>query len=174
MSEDGGYPDVAIARVKRESISRLGRKPIVLAKKNELPKTGIASGYPEEQRVVKQGEKVSMFSPKFSACIASMQTTAKGDILIQDTIEDNQGLDVLSGMSGGPIIWSDRNRFGLAGIVREGFDIQPKQGTLMVENGIWIQGERITVELFEKWLEIVPPLMQLKDESKSLYTPTQS
>jgi hypothetical protein len=100
-----------------------------------------------------------------------MQTTAKGDILIQDTIDDHNGLDVLSGMSGGPIIWSDSTRFGLAGIVREGLDIQPKQGQLMVENGIWIYGERIAVALFEKWLESVPPLMELKDETKSLYIP---
>lgn len=171
VREDGGHPDIAIARVKHQSITRLGRKPIELTREDSLPATGIASGYPEEQRRIEAGMNTSTFAPRFATCIATMQATAKGDILIQDTIDDHKGLDVLSGMSGGPIIWADSTRFGLAGIVREGLDIQPKQGQLMAENSIWIHGERITVDLFEKWLENVPPLMELRDETKSLHIP---
>ncbi|WP_152985469.1 hypothetical protein [Pseudomonas taeanensis] len=171
-NEDGTQPDIAIARVNHHSITRLGRKPIILTKKESLPGTGIASGYPEEQRAIRQGNNVNTFAPKFTACIATLQVTGKGEILVQDTIADHKGLDVLSGMSGGPIIWSNGTKFGLAGIVREGLDIQPKHGQLMVENGIWIHGERITPELFDRWLNAVPALIELKDETKSLYIPT--
>lgn len=170
--EDGSQPDVAIARIKLSSITRLGRKPIIFAQKDLLPETGIASGYPEQQRVIRQGNNFNTFFPKFSTCIATMQMTAKGDILIQDTIEDHKGLDNLSGMSGGPIIWTNEERFGLAGIVKEGLDIQPKEGQLMTDNGIWIHGERITTEQFEFWLKSIPPLTELNDETKSLHIPT--
>jgi hypothetical protein len=171
VREDGAQPDVAIARVNRQSITRLGRRQITLAKKNSLPETGIASGYPEEQRIIRQGNNINTFSPKFTTCVATLQITGKGDVLVQDTIANHNGLDVLSGMSGGPIIWSDSKRFGLAGIVREGLDIQPKQGQLMVENGIWIHGERITTELFDEWLNTTPAITELKDETKSLCIP---
>lgn len=170
--EDGSQPDIAIARVNHGSIKRLGREPIVLSPKNTLPETGIASGYPEHQRVIRQGKKISTFAPKFTSCLATMQLTARGDILLQDNIEDHKGLDVLSGMSGGPIIWSESEKFGLAGIVREGLDIRPKEGQLIVENGIWIHGERITTELFDIWLKSILPLTELKDETKHLYIPT--
>lgn len=171
--EDGSQPDIAIARVNHDSIRRLGREPLVLSPKDTLPETGIASGYPEHQRVIRQGKKISTFAPKFTSCLASMQLTARGDILLQDTIEDHKGLDVLSGMSGGPIIWSESERFGLAGIVREGLDIQPKEGQLMVEKKIWIYGERITTDLFDIWMKSIPKLTKLKDETKCLYIPTE-
>lgn len=171
LRPDGTQPDVAIARVKHQSITRLGRKPIVLTKKVSLPETGIASGYPEQQRVIEAGTHISTFKPKFTTCVATMQMTAKGDLLIMDTIDDHKGLDNLSGMSGGPIIWSDGKHFGLAGIVREGKDIQPKKGMMIDESCIWIHGERITVDLFEEWIKSIPPLNEFKDQTKSLYIP---
>jgi hypothetical protein len=170
-NNDCSQPDIAIARFNMHSITRLKRKPLVLAKKEKLPETGIASGYPEQQRSIKNGKNLITFSPKFVTCTATLQVTDKGNLLIQDTIEENHGLDSLSGMSGGPIIWSAKNRFGLAGIVRKGLDIQPKEGQLMIEDGILIYGERITPDIFEKWIEDLPPLLELKDETKSLYIP---
>lgn len=172
LREDGTQPDISIARVRHKSIKRLGREPIILSRKEQLSETGIASGYPEQQRVIRQGNGINTFSPIFTSCVATIQVTAKGDILIQDTIEEHKGLDVLSGMSGGPILWSDSQRFGLAGIVREGLDIQPKEGQIMVGKGILIRGERITTELFESWIDSIPPLTELKDESKTLYIPS--
>jgi hypothetical protein len=41
----------------------------------------------------------------------------------------------------------------------------------MVDNGIWIHGERITTELFDAWLSTTPALMELKDETKSILIP---
>ena len=169
--DDGAQPDIAIARVNFHSIQRLNRQPIVLTQKDQLPETGIASGYPEQQREIQKGVKLYTFSPKFVNCIASLQVTSKGDLLIHDTIVEHNGLDVLSGMSGGPIIWSDLKEFGLAGIVREGLDIQSKESQIMTEDGICIYGERITPELFDHWLDGIPELLELKDESKMLYIP---
>ncbi len=168
----GVQSDIAIARINKHTIDRLNRKPIELNDMSQSARTGIASGYPEQQRSLKRGKKLNTFSPKFVACTATLQITGNGGLLIQDTLEDHKGLDVLSGMSGGPIIWSDSQNFGLAGIVREGLDIQPKEGQLMTEDGVWIHGERITPELFDEWLKEIPTLPELKDETKCLYIPT--
>ena len=169
---DDSQPDIAIARVNMQSITRLNRKAIVLAKKEQLPETGIASVYPEQQRSIKNGKRTSTFSPKFSTCMATLQVTDNGGLIVQDTIDENNGLDSLSGMSGGPIIWSNSNQFGLAGIVTEGLDIQPKEGQLITEDGILIHGERITPEIFEQWIKGLPNLVELEDETKSLHIPS--
>ncbi len=168
---DSQQPDVAIARIHHTSISRLNRTPIRLTAKKLYPETGIASGYPEEQRIIKPSERISTFCPKFVACVASLRETMNGNIYIQDTITTHNDVDVLSGMSGGPIIWSSKDRFGLVGIVKEGYDIQPKEDGLTIENSILIHGEKITPKLLEQWLKEVPEIQELKDESKSLFIP---
>jgi hypothetical protein len=167
----GEQPDIAIARINCNYIKKLGREAIVFSKKNKLPETGIASGYPEEQRVIRNGKNLSTFSPKYVACLATLQVTAKGGVLLQDSIIEHNDIDVLSGMSGGPIIWSDDKKFGLAGIIVEGLDVQPKEGQLVDEPGIWIHGERITTELFDVWVKSIPPLNELKNKTQTLSVP---
>lgn len=171
-ASDGGEPDVAIARVDRNVITRLGRMPLVFADKKELPETGIACGYPEQQRTLTAGEHLSTLAPKFVACTATLQITGKGDLLLQDEISDHNGVDNLSGMSGGPILWSDHRRFGLAGIVYEGSDIQGGEGRLVEGSGIWIRGERITAEKLDRWLPHIPANSRVEEQSKSLHVPS--
>lgn len=171
QDETGQQPDVAIARIHYSSISRINRIPIKLTAKKSYPETGIASGYPEEQRIIKPGKRISTFCPKFVSCVASLRETMNGNVYIQDTITDHNDVDVLSGMSGGPIIWSNIDRFGLVGIVKEGYDIQPKKDGLALEDSILIHGEKVTPDLLEQWLKQVSEIQELKDESKSLFIP---
>jgi len=169
---DGSEPDVAIARVDIDVITRLGRVPLVFADKKTLPETGIACGYPEQQRTVTAGEHLNNLAPKFVACTATLQVTGKGDLLLQDEISESNGVDNLSGMSGGPILWSDHKRFGLAGIVYEGSDIQGGEGRLMEGSGIWIRGERISTSKLDEWLLHIPRSSRVDEHSKSLYVPS--
>ena len=169
---DASEPDVAIARVDRDVITRLGRVPLVFADKKKLPETGIACGYPEQQRTLTAGEHLSKLAPKFVACIATLQVTGKGDLLLQDEVSENNGVNNLSGMSGGPILWSDHKRFGLAGIVYEGSDIQGGEGRLMEGSGIWIRGEKITAEKLDEWLPHIPANSRVDEQSKGLYVPS--
>lgn len=163
--------DVAIARVNHDVFKRLGRSAITLAEKKQLPKTGIASGYPEEQRIIRAGRNINTFSPKFVVCIATLYESMSGTIYIQDSISAHNDVDVLSGMSGGPLIWSDSKRFGLAGIIKSGYDIQPKESGLTSEDSIFVHAQKVTPKIFEEWLESVPPIEEIKDESKSLVIP---
>jgi len=170
--DNGTQPDIAIARVKLNSIKRLGRKPLSLFKKNNIPETGVASGYPEQQRIYRKENKVDTFSPMFTTCVASLQITGNGNIILEGNIESHNEVDSLSGMSGGPILWSDSKKFGIVGIVKKGSNIKPIQGGLAVENNILIHAEKITPEIFDGWLEHIPELLELKDETKHLYIPS--
>jgi hypothetical protein len=168
VEEDYNPVDVAIARVNLTSIKRLGREPLELTKKDNFPETGIASGYPEEQRVIKKGNILNKFAAKFVTCTATLQESDK-KVTLNDTIENHNNVDNPSGMSGGPIIWSDAEEYGLAGIVDYGSDIQPKDGKVKCDNGILIFGIKITPDIFDGWLQYIPPLKELNDESKELY-----
>ena len=168
---DASEPDVAIARIDRDVITRLGRVPLVFADKKKLPVTGIACGYPEQQRTLTAGEHLSNLALMFVACTATLQVTGKGNLLLQDEISENNGVNNLSGMSGGPILWSDQKRFGLAGIVYEGSDIQGGEGRLMKGSGIWIRGERISAAKLDEWLPHIPANSRV-NEQKGLYVPS--
>lgn len=163
--------DVAIARITSHAFKRLGRSAITLAAKKQFPETGIASGYPEEQRIITAGRNINTFSPKFVVCIATLSESMGGTVYIEDSISTHNGVDVLSGMSGGPLIWSDSKRFGLAGIIKSGHDIQPKDNGFATEDSIFIHAQKVTPQIFDEWLESVPPLEEIKDESKSLVIP---
>lgn len=172
QNSDGAQPDVAIARINENAITRIGRKPIQFTDKKSLPETGIAFGYPEAQRDIRPAdERTSNFYNNFVSCIATLQVTGSGDILLEDPIEHHRGVNNLSGMSGGPIVWSDEERYGLAGIVKKGTDIQPKPDGLTAENSICIFGTRMTSDLLDQWIKSIPPVAELKDHSKSLFNP---
>lgn len=155
---DDTQPDIAIARIDPFVMKRIEREPISIdIQIPVLPVTGVASGYPEEQRVeYNTGKQLNIFSPKFTTCIATLQVTENGELLLQDNIDQHNGVDKLSGMSGGPIIWSKEDSFGLAGIAKKASNIQPKADGIVNENNIFIFGEKITPEIFEKWLSKIP------------------
>ncbi len=169
---DHTQPDIAIARIDSFVMERIEREPIPLeGQMPALPLTGVASGYPEEQRIeYNTGKKLNTFSPKFTTCTATLQVTGEGELLLQDNIDQHNNVDKLSGMSGGPIIWSNGDSFGLAGIAKKASSIQPKKDGIFTENNTII-GEKITVDIFEKWLLQIPKKNQLNDQSKILYIP---
>lgn len=168
LNSNGEQPDVAIARIKHNSMTRLGREAILLSNRIKLPETGVASGYPEPQRAVKVGRKINKLTPKFTTCIATIQLSNSGKLYLDDAIDNHNNVDSLSGMSGGPILWSDDNNFGLAGIIYEGNDIQPIKGGFDNSNRIFVKGERVTIEIFENWIKAIPPIFEIKDQTKYL------
>ena len=173
QNSDHTQPDIAISRIDAFVMERLEREPIPLeGQMPPLPLTGIASGYPEEQRIeYNTGKVLKTFSPKFTVCVATIQITGKGELLLQDNIVHHNDVDKLSGMSGGPIIWSHNDTFGLAGIAKDASSIQPVKDGIFTENNIFILGEKITTDIFQKWLLEIPEKKQINDQSKRLHIP---
>jgi hypothetical protein len=65
-------------------------------------------------------------------------------------IERNPEVTSLSGMSGGPVFWSDANQFGLLGFVKEALDVLPTKG----EDHIYA-GPRVTFIIQHSPYEII-------------------
>jgi hypothetical protein len=70
-------------------------------------------------------------------------------------IEFKPELGSLSGLSGGPVFWSDGNQLGFLGLVKEALDVEPRPG----EESIYV-GPRVnfiiqhaTYETFAVWVE---------------------
>lgn len=161
--------DVAIAEVDELYIKKLGRKPIVFTNKRNIPLTGIASGFPEEQRLLKKGEIINNFSSKFVTCVATINTSSDGAFYLNDIISDHSGVDNLSGMSGGPVVWSDSKKYGLLGIVKEGVPIQPAKDGLFKENSILIHIEHLTTNKLDEWLKYLPKYSKVQDKTIKSY-----
>lgn len=165
-----GVPDVAIAEVSPQYVTSVRRRPMKITPRLGLPVSAIAAGYPEQQRKTIPKDKVNDFlSLSVANCLAYI-TEQSGRLVLSDGIDDAGELDILSGMSGGPIVWSDSKNFGLLGIVTSGLDIVPKE-SMDSTPGIAIFGEPITYELFEHWISIMPPTSALRDKSKCLISP---
>lgn len=163
--EYGKEIDAAIARVDEEYIKLIGRKPIVLTKKSNIPNTGIASGFPEEQRHLDDYDSIRKFYAKFVTCTATIEETQNGEYFLNDVISEHNGVNNLSGMSGGPVLWSNFHKFGLLGIVKQGADIQPSDDGFFDTNSIYIKVEAITSELVEEWCKVLPEITKLPNRT---------
>jgi hypothetical protein len=165
-NDDGTQPDIAMAKIDRSFIEKLGRRPLPLIEdQTQSSQMAIACGYAEEQRCLRKGKNLDTLAPKLVTCIATLQMTGNGDLLLQDSIEKHNEVDVLSGMSGGPIMCSNNYGYDLAGIVKEGFDIQSKENQLVEGNNIRIFGEKIGLKEFNIWTKSdLPPIIWSKSK----------
>jgi hypothetical protein len=61
----------------------------------------------------------------------------------------------LSGISGGPVFWSDENRFGLLGFVKEALDVTPREGEETIHAGprVHFLAQHASYETFGRWAE---------------------
>lgn len=166
--------DISITRIKPEVMSRLGRQPIELKKSdhNELIHSdGIASGYPEDQRVKREKGKLNVFCPKFVTLLANLQLSSNEKLILEGDLDKTNGLNNLSGMSGGPIIGFTDKDYCFLGISYEAYNINPQEAGVREKPGIFIKGERITFTKFEKWISAIPKNTIIRDRSQRLIIP---
>lgn len=171
---EAGYgviqPDLAIALLPDNFVLSIGRKCI---KHNKicLPSTtdrlnpnltGIACGYPEYNRTIIKSHVPSMkdFGKGYVVLTAKFDSIADHSIRIMDDIIETNGVNNLSGMSGGPLFWSTKTSWGLAGIIKDGGDLNPRvqlQDTEYETNPtINVLAEPLTMEGVKEWFNQLP------------------
>jgi hypothetical protein len=158
-------PDIAIGALPSGLIESLGKSCITIENdwdSGELLKdrhlTGIACGYPEINRKLTPSHisNIANFGKSFVVARAKFEIFCESSIRVVDVIEQTNGINVLSGMSGGPLFWSTQDNWGLAGIVKHGGDLYPN---IITENEeefpptINIVAEPVTIAKLEKWTE---------------------
>lgn len=176
----GCGPDLAIARITPEKLAQIGRQAISFT--SDMPSAdqlsgaacGIATGYPEDiRRVFKSGafntlgiSNVTAFAPFGVASVNRLNMFYELD----NTPDANN----LSGMSGGPILWSDESGWGLAGIIKEGRDMAPSTNpdSFLKKATIWIEGEPVNGELLRQLIAVIPDEEStMTDYSRRIFRP---
>ncbi|WP_129128100.1 hypothetical protein [Geomonas oryzae] len=158
-------PDIAIGALPPGLVESLGKSCITIGKDwnsvellEDRHLTGIACGYPEMNRKLTPSPipNIDNFGKSFVVARAKFDTFSERTIRIVDVIEQTNGINVLSGMSGGPLFWSTQSDWGLAGIVKHGGDLYPNIETENDDEfppAINIVAEPVTIAKLEKWTE---------------------
>jgi hypothetical protein len=153
----GHQPDVAIVRINAGLPARVGKESFEL-KPDAVPTFPVphamAVGFPTAEKranTIGSGEQLAM------ACV---QATAEGlgspdsdQIQFLSTIDATPSITSLSGMSGGPIFWSDGTAYGLLGFIKEALDVVPPPGEESLHPGPRVNFicERASYETFVRW-----------------------
>lgn len=88
---------------------KLGREPIELTHGTDIPETGIAADYPVRASMnICQNDNYRVFLTRWFTCVAMMDTTIPGDIRLRGDLDDKCVVNKISGMSGWPIVWFDK------------------------------------------------------------------
>ena len=176
----GKAPDAAIARVSAALPAVLGMRPIAAERLDggDEPRIGqnaLAAGYVEaDRRLRERNAVISDLVGRFVQISAGLTTIDRRGLRMIHEFDHAIDADNLSGMSGGPIFWHDGTRWGLAGIVREGRDLQPRagDGSAFAAPTLWLEGERLSRERMSAWVAAIPPDdAPLEDCSFALYIP---
>lgn len=152
-----GALDIAIRELSPEFAKALGKEEIQLdgAPEPAEIRFGYAVGFPEnlKRRLdEKEGYRVAMPQCEVTAEI-ERQPERRFALFSQVRREDVAHED-FSGMSGGPIFWSEANRFGIYGIVYEGGVTSASEESAE----IFVYGELGTPAVIREWIQQVNPL----------------
>lgn len=174
-------PDVAIARVSATLLARLGLSAIPMHRLDAVgdepreEQNALATGFTEaNRRVQARNDVVGNLIIQLVQASASLTTIDARGLRMISELDHAVIPDNLSGMSGGPIFWRHDNRWGLAGIVQRGRDLQPKPDGNSAFAGpvLWIEGERVSQERLRAWVSAIPSNdAPLEDCSAHLYIP---
>lgn len=158
--------DLAAGWVPPEIFHAIGRQAIDIDHERELPEHwpadagALASGYPEANRRIYGHHR-----PDDTLAIANVTLRAgiekpsgrKIRMFGALSHEHTSNVDVLSGMSGGPILVTCGDRWGLAGIVSGGCDLnsfaKPGNQSFFDSPAINIEGEALSLPELRSWLD---------------------
>lgn len=162
---DDAEVDLAAGWVPPEIFSAIGRQAIDIDPGCELPDEwpedagAFATGYPETNRRIygraNNDDTLGLSSATLCSGIEKPQGK-KVRMLAALEPERTAGFDVLSGMSGGPIVVTCGDRWGLVGIVSKGSDLnafsKAKEKGLFEGPAINIEGEALSLPELRRWL----------------------
>lgn len=160
--------DLAYGWIPPEIFKEIGREAIDLDSVNELPQQwpdhagALASGYPEANRRIYERRTPDDTLGVSNVTLHAGATKPVGTrlrIVAELEGKDVGNVDVLSGMSGGPIIVSCDDVWGLAAIISVGGDLQGKhqnpEDRLSPNPLINIVGEVLSIPELRGWLSAV-------------------
>ncbi len=155
----GRPPDLAIRQLHPKLCESVGKQPFSFSKSSDLigsgTKRALAVGYPEELKATQETMNLPGHQVKMPCVHALSEVSGVGseDLTLFSELSTRPEAISLSGMSGGPIFWSEANSYGLLGITKQALPTESDVADGLGEKPrISIIGQRITYDLFDGWV----------------------
>lgn len=150
--------DIAIRELHPEFAKALGKEELHLDDMPEVPgevRFGYAVGFPENMKRRLEEDRGYRISMPQCTVLAEINRKPDQRFTLHSQVHRKAiAYEQFSGMSGGPIFWSDENRFGIYGIVYEG-GAKPSTDD---DAEIYVFGELATPDTIRGWTAEVPEL----------------
>lgn len=118
----------------------------------------IAVGFPDRLKVQTHEELGYRLSMPCVHAIADNRSSQGQSFSLFSELEATPEIRDLSGLSGGPIYWSNESKYGLLGIT---YESSPLDGALAGDSAIHIKGSLADIPTIERWISQVPRLYAL-------------
>jgi hypothetical protein len=151
--------DIGIRQVKSDFVSAIGKSPLEIDCMSvpDSIEFGLAVGFPERlkyERVELSENGSQVISLPTVSILAEIDRTPSGKFILYSEFESTEHHESYSGMSGGPILWSNEDIYGIFGITYEASKCEE------FTNGksIMIAGELATPNIIKHWISQIPKL----------------
>lgn len=143
--------DIAIMEIPRDDFEGLGKNALNISDQIEVESIeyGLAVGFPEQLKYLRESnQRGEIWSLPQTAILAEIDYIPESRFNIQSSLPRPHDFESYSGMSGGPVFWSDGNDFGILGISRAVNTYEPYQ-----REAISVSCELATPQLIIEWIE---------------------
>jgi hypothetical protein len=174
-------PDICLRRVDNDFPSRIGKEAFFLHPevRPAFPvEYAGAVGFPTAGKSIRSVPDGTRLEMRCVHAIAEGRSGPADADQIQFFSEIDQPVDAtsLSGMSGGPVFWSDGTVLGLLGFVKEALDAETPKGESSIYSGPRVSFicERASYETFRQWAEFSDAEFIRKREAMSEWALAQA
>lgn len=156
-------PDIAICPVQENLPGKINKTPFEIRPRDDAKwpvSHAIAFGFPMAEKRDVQDElgATRLALPCVHALAEGLNSPGTSDqVQFHSELSEKPGIVSLSGMSGGPVFWSDGTNYGLIGFVKQALDITPKDGedTFYTEPKVNFICQRADFAILERWTRYV-------------------
>jgi hypothetical protein len=164
----GRQPDIALCPVDAHLPKRIGKAPFEVLPEGDAawPVThALAIGFPTSAKYDVEGQKgrVTLALPCVRAVAEGLNSSGESDqVMFNSELLERPNIVSLSGMSGGPVFWSDDERFGLIGFVKEALDVTstPDVDTFYTEPKVNFVCQRVDFSIAAGWAKHVDSMWE--------------
>jgi len=150
--------DIAIRELHPDFAKSLGKEELHIDDMSEAPgdiSFGYAVGFPENlKRRLEEDHGYRISMPQCTVLVEINRQPNQRFALYSQVHRESVAYEQFSGMSGGPIFWSDDHKFGIYGIVYEG----GVQASTEDKADIYVFGELATPDTIRSWIKEIPAL----------------
>lgn len=156
-------PDIAICPIDEELPSFIGKTPFEVRPGNDAKwpvPYAVAVGFPtaEKRDIEELHGTTKLALPSVHAVAEGLNSPGTSDqVLFHSELSYAPNIQSLSGLSGGPVFWSNGTDYGLIGFVKEALDITPKEGeeTFYNEPKVNFICQRVDHSIIESWFKYI-------------------